>query len=65
MSSYITTSNTAGYIFGADSMRIAMQQNITTEVARRAAAVGNDVVTSLHAKAALIDANRAVKLINV
>lgn len=65
MSSYITTADTAGYIFGADSMRIAMQQNITTEVARRAAAVGNDVVTSLHAKAALIDANRAVKLINV
>lgn len=65
MSSYISTANTAGYIFGADAMRIAMQQNVTTEVARRAAAVGNDVVASLHAKAALIDAGRAVKLINV
>lgn len=64
-SSYITTADTAGYIFGADAMRIAMQKNVDIEVGRRAAAVGNDVVASLHAKAALIDAGRAVKLINV
>ena len=55
----------AGYMFGADAMRIAMQKNVDIEIGRRAAAVGNDVVASLHAKAALIDAGRAVKLINV
>lgn len=65
MSSYVTTANTSGYIFGKDAMRIAMQKNVDVEVARRAEAVGNDIVASLHAKAALIDANRAVKLINV
>lgn len=64
-SSYITTANTAGYIFGADAMRIAMQKNVDIEVARRPEAVGRDVVASLHAKPALIDAGRAVKLINV
>ncbi len=59
------TATTAGYMFGADAMRIAMQQNVTVEVARRAAAVGNDVVASLHAKAALLDANRAIRFVNV
>ena len=65
MSHHITTSTTAGYVFGADAMRIAMQKNVDIEVARRAAAVGNDVVASLHAKAALLDANRAIRLVNV
>lgn len=65
MSSYVTTANTAGYIFGEDAMRIAMQKNVDVEVARRAEAVGNDVVASLHAGVGLIDAGRAVKLINV
>lgn len=65
VSSNIETANTAGYIFGQDAMRIALQKNVDVEVARRAAAVGNDVVASLHAKAGLIDAARAVKLINV
>ncbi len=64
-SSYIATADTAGYIFGKDAMRIAMQKNVDIEVGRRTAAVGNDVVASLHAKPALIDAGRAVKLINV
>lgn len=65
MSSNITTANTAGYIFGTDAMRIAMQQNVNVEIARRAEAVGNDVVASLHAAPGLIDDGRAVKLINV
>ena len=65
VSSYVTTANTAGYIFGQDAMRIAMQKNVDVEVARRPAAVGVDCVASLHAKAAMIDAGRAVKLINV
>ena len=65
VSSYVTTANTSGYIFSQDAARIAMQKNVDVEVARRAEAVGNDVVASLHAKAAMIDAGRAVKLINV
>lgn len=65
VSSNITAANTAGYIFGQDAMRIAMQKNVDVEVARRAAAVGNDVVASLHAGVGMIDAGRAVKLINV
>ena len=68
MSHLITTQvsgeTVPGYMFGADSMRIAMQKNVDIEVARRAAAVGNDVVASLHAKAALIDANRAIRLVD-
>lgn len=65
MSSNISTADTAGYVFGTDAMRIAMQQNVSVEVARRAEAVGVDVVASLMAKPGLIDAGRAVKLINV
>jgi hypothetical protein len=42
--------NPMAAIFSADSMRIAMQKNVDLEIARRAAAVGNDVVASLHAK---------------
>lgn len=51
-------------IFGAEAMRIAMQKNVDIEVARRAEAVGNDVVASLHAKCALIDAGRGVMIKN-
>ena len=65
VSSNITAANTSGYIFGQDAMRIAMQKNVDIEIGRRTAAVGNDVVASIHAKPAMIDANRAVKLINV
>lgn len=65
MSSNVTTADTAGYIFGTDAMRIAMQQNVSVEVARRAEAVGVDVVASLMAKPGLVDATRAVRLINV
>lgn len=68
MSHLITTQvsgeTVSGYMFGADSMRIAMQKNIDIEVGRRAAAVGNDVVASLHVKAALLDANRAIRLVD-
>ena len=56
--------NPLGAIFGADAMRIAMQKNVDVEIARRAAAVGNDVVASLHAKCGLIDAGRGVMMIN-
>ena len=67
VSSYLTDTNAdrgainvKAAIFGADAYRIAMQANVNIEVARRAAAVGNDVVASLHAKAGAIDFNRSV-----
>lgn len=65
VSSYLNDTNsgvtgTKMAIFGQDAMRIAIQKNIDLEIARRAEAVGNDVVASLHAKAALIDAARGV-----
>lgn len=63
-SSYISGAN-KGFIFGADAMRIAMFKNVDLEIARRAEAVGNDIVANLHAGVGVIDANRGVKLVNV
>lgn len=65
VSSYLTAGNTGVTgakmaIFSADAMRIAMQRNVNLEVARRAEAVGYDVVASLHAAPALIDAGRGI-----
>lgn len=53
-----------GLIFGADAARIAMFKNVDLEIQRRAAAVGNDIVASLHAGVGVIDATRGVKLID-
>jgi hypothetical protein len=53
-----------GAIFGVDAMRIAMFRNVDLEVQRRAAAVGNDIVASLHAGVGLVDATRGVKLVD-
>lgn len=63
-SSYITGTN-KGFVFGKDALRIAMFKNVDLEIQRRAAAVGNDIVASLHAGVGLVDATRGVKLINV
>jgi hypothetical protein len=63
--SALVPANHSGFIFGADAARIAMQRNVDIEVARRAEAVGNDVVASLHAGVGVVDANRGVQLINV
>lgn len=65
VSSYLNDTNTGVTgskmaIFGQDAMRIGMQKNVDVEVARRAEAVGNDVVASLHAAVGLIDAGRGV-----
>jgi len=65
VSSYLNDTNTGVTgtkmaIFGQDAMRIAMQKNVDLEVERRAAAVGFDVVASLHAGVGLVDANRGV-----
>ena len=60
-SSYVTGTNKA-FIMGQDAMRIAMFKNVDLEIARRAEAVGNDIVASLHAGVGVIDANRGVKI---
>jgi hypothetical protein len=65
VSSYLNATNTGVTgakmaIFGQDAMRIGMQKNVDLEIARRAEAVGFDVVASLHAGVGLIDAGRGV-----
>lgn len=65
VSSYLNDTNTGVTgtkmaVFGADAMRIALQKNVDLEVQRRAAAVGFDVVASLHAGVGLVDAARGV-----
>ena len=54
---YVTTSK--GMVFGADFARIAMFKGVDLEVARRAEAVGNDIVANLHAGLGVVDADRA------
>ena len=63
-SSYISGAN-KGFVFGQDALRIAMFKNVDLEVARRAEAVGNDIVANLHAGVGVIDATRGIKLVNV
>ena len=63
-SHYVTGAN-KGFIFGKDALRIAMFKGVDLEVQRRAAAVGNDIVASLHAGVGVVDATRGIKLINV
>lgn len=65
VSSYLNATNTGVTgakmaIFGQDALRIAMQKNVDVEIARRAEAVGNDVVASLHATVGVVDAARGV-----
>ena len=55
----------SGFIFGQDACRLAMQKNASVEVQRRAAAVGYDVVASIHAGVGVTDATRGIQLINV
>lgn len=63
-SAYISGAN-KGFIFAQDALRIAMFKNVDLEVQRRAEAVGNDIVASLHAGVGVVDATRGVKLVNV
>jgi hypothetical protein len=68
-SAYATASATGttgfkGAIFGADAARVAMFKNVDLEVQRRAAAVGNDIVASLHAGVGVVDATRGIALID-
>lgn len=69
VSSYLNDTNsgesaTKAAIFAADAMRIGMQKNVDLEIARRAEAVGFDVVASLHAGVGLIDAGRGRLIID-
>ena len=52
---------TAGFVFGSDAARIAVQGGMNIEVQRRAAAVGNDIVASLMAGVAVVDSTRGLK----
>jgi hypothetical protein len=63
-SAYVSGTN-KGFIFSQDALRIAMFKNVDLEMARRAEAVGNDIVASLHAGVGVIDATRGIKLVNV
>lgn len=63
-SHYVSGTN-KGFIFGKDALRIAMFKGVDLEVQRRAAAVGNDIVASLHAGVGVVDATRGIKLVNV
>jgi hypothetical protein len=60
----LSSHNIQATVFGADAYRIAMQKNVDIEVGRRVAAVGVDVVASLHAEIGAIDANRSVLIVN-
>ena len=70
VSSYLKGANMAGEtnpmaaVFSQDAMRIGMYKNVDLEVARRAEAVGNDIVASLHAGVGLVDAARGVLVLN-
>lgn len=58
---FVTSNMATGLaVCGKEAMRIAMQKNLDIEVARRAEAVGNDVVASLHAGVGVVDAARIV-----
>ena len=69
VSAYLDDTNTGvtgakAAIFGRDAMRIALQKGVDLEVERRAAAVGFDVVASLHAGVGVVDAARGVMIHN-
>lgn len=65
ISSYLTSANTGlvnptAVVMSEDAMRIAMFKNVDLEVARRAEAVGFDIVANLHAGVDVVDADRGV-----
>lgn len=67
VSSYLTATNTGlvnptAVVFSQDALRIAMFKNVDLEVARRAEAVGFDIVANLHAGVGIVDASRGVFL---
>lgn len=65
-SAYVTADEGAadhlwnGLVFEKDAMAIGIQKGVDVEVARRAEAVGNDIVASLHAAVGVVDGNRGI-----
>ncbi len=57
-----TPAGADGCVFGADAFRIAMFKNVDIEAQRRAAAVGTDIVASLHAGVGITDITRAYRM---
>lgn len=53
-----------GCVWAEDAFGIAMFKNLDVEISRNAGGLGNDIVASLHAKAAVVDANRSCKIIS-
>jgi len=53
-----------GCVWAENAFGIAMFKGLDVEFQRNSAAVGVDIVASLHSKAALVDANRACKIIS-
>jgi len=51
-----------GTVFSEDAFRIAMFKNVDLEAQRRAAAVGTDIVASLHAGVGITDVTRAYRM---
>jgi hypothetical protein len=51
-----------GTVFSEDAFRIAMFKNVDLEAQRRAAAVGTDIVASLHAGVGITDPTRAYRM---
>ena len=51
-----------GLVFGEDAMRIGVQRQVDLEVARRAEAVGFDLVASLHAGVGVVDQTRGIQI---
>lgn len=51
-----------GTVFSEDAFRIAMFKNVDLEAQRRAAAVGTDIVASLHAGVGITDITRAYRM---
>ena len=61
----LSSHNVQAAVISADAFRIAMQKNVDVEMGRRPEAVGMDVVASLHAGVAAIDAaNRGVLIVD-
>lgn len=49
-----------GIVFEREAMAIGLQRGVTVEVARRAEAVGQDIVASLHAAVGVVDKGRGI-----
>jgi hypothetical protein len=65
-SASVTDDNTdyTGCVWAENAFGIAMFKNLDVEISRNGPGIGNDIIASLHAKAAVVDAGRACKIIS-